>query len=64
MKMLKMAFVAACALASTTAGASVVQAQPNGAASQVNTCYYEFSILTPDAIYDVYTCYSNGDGSY
>ncbi len=61
---LKMALVAACAIASTSATAQPIENQGISAASKVNTCYYEYSILTPDATYDVYTCYSNGDGSY
>jgi hypothetical protein len=64
MKMLKMALVAACAFASTSVGASVGEAQPKGVTSDVNTCYPQYAIITADAIYIVYDCYSNGDGSY
>lgn len=63
MRMLKIAFVAACALASASATAGVVPNQP-ASASKVSTCYYRYSVITPDAIYDVYECYSNGDGTY
>ncbi len=64
MKSLKLAFAAACAFAATAASAGVAEAKGSPAASGVNTCYYQYSILTPDAIYDVYYCYGNGDGSY
>lgn len=64
MKTLKMALIAACALASTSASASALDTQPKAATSKVSTCYYVGSYITPDAIYDVYDCYSNGDGSY
>jgi hypothetical protein len=64
MKSLKMAFAVACAFASTAATAGVVDASPKASAAGVNTCYYEYSIITPEATYDVYTCYSNGNGTY
>ena len=64
MKNLKMALALACAFASTSATASVLEKQSENATSAVSTCYYEYTILTADAIYDVYTCYSNGDGSW
>jgi hypothetical protein len=61
---MKLAIALACAFASTAATAGVVEKSSKGAAAEVSTCYYQYSILTADAIYDVYTCYSNGDGSY
>jgi hypothetical protein len=64
MKSIKMAFAVACAFASTAAAAGVVDTSAKASATGVNTCYYEYSILTADAIYDVYTCYSNGNGTY
>ncbi len=64
MKIVKLALAAACAIGSTAASANVVVKQPQGATSDVNTCYYEYSIITREAIYDVYYCYDNGDGSY
>lgn len=63
MKMLKMAVAVACAFASTAATAGVVESS-KAAASDVSTCYYEYTIITQDGVYDVYYCYSNGDGSY
>lgn len=65
MKILKMALAAAFAVASASATASVVEKHPNSSASQVSTCYYQYSIITEDGtVYDVYECYPNGDGSY
>ena len=64
MRVVKMALVAACAFASTSAVANVAESRAKAAASEVSTCYYQYSIITEDGIYDVYTCYSNGDGSY
>lgn len=64
MRMLKMALAVACAVASTSATASVVEKQSKAASSSVSTCYYEYTIITPDGVYDVYTCYSNGNGTY
>jgi hypothetical protein len=62
MKALKMAFAIACAVASTAASAGVVEKK--AATSGVSTCYYEYTVITPDGVYDVYTCYSNGNGTY
>lgn len=64
MKILKMAIAVACALASTAAAAGVVEKQSKSATSEVSDCYYEFSFIFLDTIFDVYTCYSNGDGTY
>lgn len=64
MKILKMGLAVACALASTSAAASVVEPSTKSGASEVNTCYWRYSVITPDAEYHVYDCYSNGDGSY
>ena len=64
MRMLKMALAVACAIASTSATAGVVEKQSNSAASEVSTCYYMYTIITPEGVYDVYECYSNGDGTY
>lgn len=65
MKTLKMALAVICAFASTAATAGVVEKQVNGASSPVSTCYYEYTVITAEGdVYHVYTCYSNGDGSY
>lgn len=64
MKTLKAALIAACAVCSTSATASMAEMQSKPGISTVSTCYYIGSYITPEAIYDVYECYSNGDGSY
>jgi hypothetical protein len=64
MKSLKLALIAACVLASTSASAAVREAPQQSSAPKASTCFYEYSIITADAIYDVYTCYSTGDGNY
>ena len=64
MKILKIALVVACAIASTSATANSLVPPAKGTNAAVSTCYYVGSYITPDAIYDVYDCYSNGDGSY
>ena len=64
MRMLKMALAVACAVASTSAAASVVGNETKSTASEVSTCYYMYTIITPDGVYDVYECYGNGDGTY
>lgn len=64
MGILKMALAAACAIASTSATANVVGNQSKSATSEVSTCYYQYSIITESGTYDVYECYSNGDGTY
>ena len=64
MKMMKLALAIACAVASTSATASAVEAS-KGASSNVSTCYHEYTVITAEGdVYYVYTCYSNGDGSY
>ena len=64
MKYLKMAFVAMCAVASTSASAGMIQTPASaGLSAKVSTCYYEYTIITADAVYDVYTCYDNGNGT-
>ena len=63
MKPLKLALIALCAVASTAASASVTQVPAGAKPAKVSTCYYEYSVITGDAIYDVYTCYGNGDGT-
>lgn len=64
MKILKAALIAVCAVCSTSATASMLETRSKDATSKVSTCYYEYTVITPDGAYDVYTCYSNGDGSY
>ena len=64
MKTLKMALAVACAFASTAATAGVVDNVSKASASDVSTCYYQYTIITAEADYHVYECYSNGDGSY
>lgn len=64
MSILKTALTVAFAVASTSSMASVVEKQATSAAPQVSTCYYQYSILAPDGVYDVYTCYNNFDGTY
>lgn len=63
MKTLKLALIAAMSVASISAQAAVAAELPAEGA-KASDCYYEFSVITADAIYDFYTCYSNGDGSY
>ena len=64
MRVMKMALAVASAFASTSAFAGVASTQSAAASSQVSTCYYEYTIITEEGVYDVYTCYSNGDGTY
>ena len=64
MNIVKMALVAACAIASTSASAKVLDMPATAAAAKVSTCYYIGSYIAPDGVYDVYQCYGNGDGSY
>ncbi|AXJ94890.1 MULTISPECIES: hypothetical protein [unclassified Sphingomonas] len=64
MKMIKIAFLAACVTAAASAPAHALDKKPAATAARMSSCYYEYSIITADAIYDVYTCYGNGDGSY
>lgn len=64
MSIVKIALALSFAAASASATAAVVHPQSESAASAVSTCYYQYSIITNDGVYDVYTCYSNGDGSY
>lgn len=64
MKILKMVLAAACAVASTSATATVLETQANPGNSQVSTCYYIGQVIIGDTIYDAYECYSNGDGTY
>jgi hypothetical protein len=59
-----MALALACAVASTGAAAGVLENTSKGASSDVSTCYYQYTIITEDGVYDVYTCYSNGNGTY
>lgn len=56
--------LAACAVASTSVPANAVQTPLKSGMSSVSTCYYVGSYITEDGIYDVYRCYSNGDGTY
>lgn len=63
MKPLKPALIALCAVASTAAAASATQVPAGAKPAKVSTCYHEYSIITADAIYDVYTSYGNGDGT-
>ncbi len=64
MKTLSLLIAAACTLATTGASAAVVDRSAPAAASPVATCSYVGSYYTVEATYDVYECYSNGDGSY
>ncbi len=65
MTILKTALALVFAVASTSASANIVEKQSTSAASEVSTCYYEGSFISENGdIYDVYTCYSNGNGSY
>ena len=63
MKILKMAVALAFAAASTAATAASV-VTPANSRGDVSTCYYMYTIITPDGVYDVYECYQNSDGSY
>lgn len=64
MKIFKVALAVACVVVSTSATANRLETTAKAGASKVSTCYYVGSYITPDTIYDVYECYSNGDGSY
>lgn len=64
MKAIKSAALAAFAVATLCGPAGAMEHKAGVASAKVSTCYYRYSILTPDAEYDVYDCYSNGDGSY
>ena len=64
MKPIKMALAVVCAFASTAATAGVVDKTSQSGAAAVSTCYYQYTIITAEADYHVYECYSNGDGSY
>ena len=64
MKPIKMALAVVCAFASTAATAVVVDKTSQSRAAAVSTCYYQYNIITAEADYHVYECYSNGDGSY
>jgi len=64
MKNLKIALAMLGAIASTGASASVTDVQPKSTGAKASTCYYVGTLLTAEAIYDVYECYDNGDGSY
>ena len=64
MKMLKIGLAAACAIAATSAGATVSNAQAGGGSANTSHCHYEFTVLMPDGVYDVYSCHYIGDGWY
>ena len=64
MKMFSIALAAACALASTTASAKVVEQPAKATTAPVSTCYHVGTYYTAEATYYVYDCYDNGDGSF
>jgi len=64
MKMFNIALAAACALASTTATAKVVEQPAKTTTAPVSTCYHVGTYYTAEATYYVYDCYDNGDGSF
>lgn len=65
MKIMKMALVAAFAVASTTATASVVETQKKGEAPSASHCHPTgIVVIMPDGVYDVYECHYVGGGWY
>ncbi|HEU0134562.1 MAG TPA: hypothetical protein VFR28_07040 [Allosphingosinicella sp.] len=64
MKIRNIAAAAAFAIASTSASATVANAQTNGKPFNTSHCHYEYTVVMPDGEYDVYYCHYVGDGWY